>query len=470
MALVLYNTLTGRKEPLVPVQAGRVGLYVCGPTVYDHSHIGHARAAVVFDVLVRHLTRRGYQVTYVRNFTDVDDKIIQRANENGEDCRTLAERHIQSYHDDMDALGNQRPDFEPRATEYIESMVRDIQAMIANGSAYPVDGDVYFDVTRPRQYGRLSGRNLEDMRAGARVEVDERKRSPFDFALWKESKPGEPAWPTPWGVPGRPGWHTECLAMSHDLLGAAFDIHGGGHDLVFPHHENEIAQADALGRPFARLWMHNGFVRVNQEKMSKSLGNFFTIRQVREKFHPEVIRLFLLTKQYRGPVDFSEEALLDNKKGLDKAYRSLREAAEFGPPADPGPETAELWETFQAALDDDLNTAKALGHLFEAVRELNRLLDEARSGKPDKDRIRSWAGFIRAMGAVFGFLEREDWGDVAEAEDGLSAEAVEDLIRQRNEARGSKNWAEADRIRNELKSQGVVLEDTAGKTTWRRVT
>ena len=475
MSFRLYNTHTNEKDALVPVEDGRVKMYVCGPTVYDDSHIGHARAVVVFDVLYRHLKSCGYEVTYVRNFTDLDDKIIKRAQEENTDYLELAERYIRSFHEDMDALGTLRPDHEPRATEYIDLMIRDIVALIENNFAYQVDGDVYFDVKSYSEYGRLSGRNLEDMQAGARVEVDERKKSPWDFALWKESKPGEPWWDSPWGR-GRPGWHIECSVMSNRLLGAEFDIHGGGHDLIFPHHENEIAQSRALGRRFARYWMHNGFVRIDHQKMSKSLKNFFTVKEVLEKFHPEVVRLFLVAKQYRSPIDFSDEGLQETGRSLDRAYRTLQEAGRLIRSEEtPGrsDDAAPLLESFRQAMDDDLNTAKALGVLFDAVRELNRLVDEARNTGPDSARIKGWVAALKDMGGVLGILSRdpEDYF-IQRAAPGLSAggltpEKIEEMIRARAQARADKQYAEADRIRDELKSQGVVLEDAGGRTTWR---
>lgn len=477
MALVIHNTLNGKKEEFTPIEAGKVKIYVCGPTVYDNSHIGHARAVVVFDVLVKHLKDSGYEVTYVRNFTDVDDKIINRANENGEDYLEVAEKFIKSFHEDMDALGAARPDIEPRATNYINEMIADIQSLVESGHAYQAGGDVYYDVTSFDKYGSLSGRTLEDMKAGARIEVDERKHSPWDFALWKESKPGEPSWPSPWGN-GRPGWHIECSAMSYNLLGAEFDIHGGGHDLVFPHHENELAQSAALDRSFARYWMHNGFVRVDHQKMSKSLKNFFTIKEVMEKFDSEVIRLFLVSKHYRSPIDFTDEALKETNRSLDKAYLALRGADDLGVAPDKpieGP-AGEMLDLFREAMDDDLNTAKALGRFFEAVRELNRLIDEARTAGPDLDVMGAWYAAIKIMGATLGILnrapaewfEREAAAASGEGDDaGPSVEKIEEMVTARTEARAAKNWAEADRIRDELKSWGVVLEDGGGQTRWR---
>ncbi|MBF0531362.1 MAG: cysteine--tRNA ligase, partial [Deltaproteobacteria bacterium] len=382
MSLYLHNTLKNKKEEFIPVEEGRVKLYVCGPTVYDDSHIGHARAVLVFDLLVRHLRASGYQVLYVRNFTDLDDKIINRSQAEGIHFLDLANRYIKSFHEDMDALNAFRPDIEPRATEYIQLMIADIQGILDAGYAYQIDGDVYYDVTHLSSYGCLSGRNIEDLQAGARVEVDERKRHPLDFALWKKSKPGEPSWPCPWGE-GRPGWHIECSSMSNHLLGQEFDIHGGGHDLIFPHHENEMAQSKALGRRFARYWLHNGFVRVNHEKMSKSLKNFFTVREVLNRFRPEVLRLFLLSKHYRSPIDFSDEGLSETYRSLERAYRALQAANEAileKQSVDSEPEVEAVLKAFHEAMDDDLNTAKALGYIFDAVRELNRLLDETEAG------------------------------------------------------------------------------------------
>ena len=470
MTLVLFNTLNGKKEPFVPVADGRVLLYVCGPTVYDHSHIGHARAVIVFDVLVRHMERLGYDVTYIRNFTDLDDKIINRANEAGEDYLALAQRFIDSFHEDMDALGAKRPTREPRATEFIELMIKDVEALVEAGHAYAVGGDVYFDVGSYADYGKLSGRDLDEMQAGARVEVDERKKSPWDFALWKESKPGEPAWESPWGN-GRPGWHIECSTMSNNILGSEFDIHGGGHDLVFPHHENEMAQSRALGRKFARLWMHNGFVRVDHEKMSKSLGNFFTVKEVLAKYPAEVIRFFLVANHYRGPIDFSDEGLEETRRSLNRAYRALKKATDAGvdlTTTQLDPVTADLREKFVEAMNDDLNTSRALGHMFEAIKELNRLA----STDAEPGRIAPWVAEIRSMGDTLGVLSQnpDDWFALAPDagdDDGLTPENIEAMIEARAEAREQKNWAEADRIRDELKAQGIVLEDAGGKTTWR---
>jgi cysteinyl-tRNA synthetase len=475
MSLVLYNTLTRRKEPFAPLAPGRAAIYVCGPTVYDYCHVGHARCYVAFDVLVRYLKALGYEVTYVRNITDLDDKIIRKANDQGLSFFELAETYIRAFHQDMDALGLLRPNQEPRATEHIDHMVADIRGLVERGYAYQGGGDVFYEVGRFADYGLLSGRDLTELRAGARVEVDPHKKSPLDFVLWKQSKPGEPAWPSPWGE-GRPGWHLECSAMSSLYLGAAFDLHGGGHDLIFPHHENEIAQAVPLGRGFARAWMHNGFVQINHQKMSKSLKNFFTIREVLARFHPEALRLFVLSKQYRGPLDFSDEALSEAGKSLDRAYQTLKQVRDLAGPAGRAEDlrdAAQALARIREAMDDDLNTARALGHLFDAVRALNRLLDEGRDGEPDLGSMRAWSGAVRDMGQVLGLLVRDPAAYLAERQDtalsdsDLTPAAIEACVAERARARAEKRWADADRIRGELQARGVVLEDVGGRTRWR---
>lgn len=471
----LYNTPKRKKEPFTPLKDGEVKLYVCGPTVYDDSHIGHARCYVVFDILARHLKSKGLKVTYIRNFTDLDDKIIERAAQKGIDYLELAETYIKAFHRDMDALGLMRPDEEPRATEHIEYMISDIKELIEKGYAYQGGSDVYYDVARFSDYGCLSGRDIEDMQAGARVEINTDKRNPLDFVLWKESKPGEPSWESPWG-PGRPGWHMECSAMSGHYLGPEFDIHGGGSDLIFPHHENEIAQAVPLGRNFSKYWMHNGFVQVNHQKMSKSLKNFFTIKEVLVKFHPEVLRLFVLSKHYRSPIDFSDQALSDIATSLDRVYRTLKKVRAIvgDTESDPtGPDTEKLTTLFAEAMDDDLNTARALGYVFEALRELNRLIDDSRGAEADIERIKNFYLAIRKMGAVLGvmtsdpakFLDDKTAKQLSAST--LSAEAIEEMIKARTTARTEKNWAEADRIRDELKDLNVILEDVGGETRWR---
>ena len=383
MSIKIYNTLTRRKEPLRPIEEDHVKLYVCGITSYDYCHIGHARSALVFDMVVRYLRHRGLKVTFVRNFTDIDDKIINRANEQGIDSASLALRFIDEFYTDMDALGTLRPDLEPKATEHIPEMINLIEDLISKDMAYPSNGDVYFRVERFAGYGRLSGRGLEDMQAGARVEVNEKKEHPMDFVLWKGAKPGEPKWPSPWGE-GRPGWHIECSAMSRKYLGETFDIHGGGKDLVFPHHENEIAQScGASGKPFANLWMHHGFVTIKDEKMSKSLGNFLTIRDVLKQYEPEVLRLFIFSTQYRNPLDFTETALQDARSGLERMYECLAQVDGLPAEGSAGPSSIadqdrlgleSLATRFHEAMDNDFNTAQALAHLFDTVKSLNKIL------------------------------------------------------------------------------------------------
>ena len=459
MSLRIYNDLHNRKEEFQPIEPGKIRMYVCGMTVYDYCHLGHARMIVVFDVVYRYLKARGYDVTYVRNITDIDDKIIQRANEQGIPFHELTGKFIDAMHEDLAALGVEPPSQEPRATEHIDEILEMIQKLIDNGHAYVTDsGDVYYSVSSFPEYGKLSGKSIEDLQAGARVESSEEKRDPLDFALWKAAKPGEPAWDSPWGK-GRPGWHIECSAMSTKALGDTFDIHGGGADLTFPHHENEIAQSEgATCHHFVNYWMHNGFVRVNDEKMSKSLGNFFTIREIMQHYRPEEIRYFILTSHYRSPLNYDEEHLLNARQALNRFYTALRGLPE----AEPG--DADKWlEAFNEAMDDDFNTPEALAAMFELVREINKVRGE------DQARAARMAATLKQMGAVLGILQDdpEQWlrGGVG---DGLSDEEIETLIQQRLDARKEKNWAEADRIRDELKEKGVILEDGAGGTTWRR--
>src|SRR5512135_1348289 len=389
----IYNTLTGKKEEFFPVAEGKVGMYACGVTVYDHCHIGHARSAVVFDVMRRYMIYKGYQFKYIRNFTDIDDKIINRAKQEGISWDAVARKYTEEYYRDMDRLGVGRADVEPKATEHMVEIIGIVKGLMDRGFAYAVDEDVYFEVSKFNGYGKLSKRDLDDMMAGARVEVDERKNNPMDFALWKASKEGEPAWESPWG-PGRPGWHIECSAMSRKYLGDTFDIHGGGKDLVFPHHENEIAQSEgATGKPFARYWLHNGFVNVNNEKMSKSLGNFFTLRDVLAKVKPEVLRFFLAASHYRSPIDYSDQSLTEAKAGLDRLYR-VKEKADACRSAGASPSSVPDGEEFDPlrnapvrfgeAMDDDFNAAAALGHLFGAGRVLNRLTPAEPSAEREK--------------------------------------------------------------------------------------
>ena len=490
MALKVYNTLSQKKEPFEPAEPGRVGMYVCGVTVYDLCHVGHARAAVVFDVVYRYLRYSSYEVVYVRNFTDIDDKIIRRANEEGVDAREVAERYIEAFYQDMDALGVERPTHEPRATEHVEDMIAHVEKLVAKGHAYVADGDVYFAVESFPGYGKLSKRSLDEMVAGARVEVDPRKRNPLDFALWKASKPGEPAWPSPWG-PGRPGWHIECSVMGQKFLGETLDIHGGGKDLVFPHHENEIAQAEALtGKPFVRYWMHNGFVNIDQEKMSKSLGNYFTIREVLKTVHPEVLRAFLLGHHYRSPVDYSDRALHDAAAGLDRLYGLLdridqvlegREVPGQVPVAELGDGARSVHEAvlglfyqFESAMNDDFNTAEALGHIHRCAREVGAFLHEGFDPVPKNLAVVRYAAeSLRKVGAVLGLLQERP-ADYMEARRrtgaaslGVDVAWVEAKIAERAAARKAKDWATADRIRDELAERGIVLEDGPDGTRWK---
>ena len=473
--LKLYNTATRQKEEFKPISPGRVRMYVCGVTVYDRCHIGHARSTVVFDTIVRYLEHLGYAVTYVRNFTDVDDKIIARANEEGVDSATVAERNIAAFYEDMNPLGLRPPDFEPKATEHIAEIVAAVAGLVAKGAAYESEGDVYFSVDSFAAYGQLSGRNLEDMRAGARVAVDERKRNAYDFALWKASKPGEPSWESPWGL-GRPGWHIECSAMSSKYLGLPFDIHGGGEDLVFPHHENEKAQAEALtGGRFVNYWVHNGFVRIDQEKMSKSLGNFLTIQDILKKYHPEVLRLFLLSAHYRSPLDYNQEAMAEADEGLGRLYETLARIdsrlASAPPPAE-GPLAvlaAETKESFTAAMDNDFNSAQALGYLFSLARAANRGLETGkRLGGLEQAREA-----LADLAGILGLLARTPEEFAAEREallvdrEGLDPAAIQALVEERTQARKDKDFARADEIRDRLTEMGVVILDSPEGTTWK---
>jgi len=465
--LRIHNSLTGRKEEFREIEPGKVRMYCCGMTVYDYCHVGHARMLIVFDVVRRYLRWRGYDVTFVRNITDIDDNIIKRAAENGEPFDRLTARFIAAMNEDCDALGIERPDQEPRATEYIPEIIAMIQTLIDKGYAYVADGDVLYAVSKFAPYGRLSGKKTADLRAGARVEIGEHKRDPLAFALWKAAKPGEPQWDSPWG-PGRPGWHIECSAMSTSLLGSHFDIHGGGIDLKFPHHENEIAQScAACGTPFVNLWMHNGHVRVDDEKMSKSLGNFFTVREVLPKLRPEVMRAFVLASHYRGPVNYTEENLQQADAGLSRLYIALRDVV----PADPAPATS--WsDKFREAMDDDFNTPEGISVLQSMARELN-----SAKAAGETAAAAALASELRSLAGVLGLLAYEPsaWLSMRSevtaggaAVDGLSDEQVNALVDARVAARKGKNWAESDRIRDELAAQGVILEDGAGGTTWRR--
>jgi len=476
--LKIYNTLSRKKEVFKPRVEGKVGMYVCGMTVYDYCHIGHARVMVVFDTVARYFRYLGYDLTYVRNITDIDDKIIQRAHENGEAFGELTERFIDAMHEDERALSVLPPDIEPKATQSIPDIIAMIEALIINGLAYiGSNGDVFYAVTKFKNYGQLSGKNLDDLQAGERVDVDLAKHNPLDFVLWKMAKAGEPAWQSPWGL-GRPGWHIECSAMSTCCLGNHFDIHGGGMDLQFPHHENEIAQSEgATGEKFVNLWMHNGFVRINEEKMSKSLGNFFTVREVLKQYKPEIIRFFILSSHYRSPLNYSDEQLNDAKAALDRLYTALR-----------GVETVAETEVeeeykirFEQAMDDDFNTPVALAVLFDLARDLNK----AKTHEPEKVGI--LAAILKQLASLLGilqmppndFLQGRGYSisgsiplalAVSSAMKYTSAnEHIEQQIQARLDAKKAKNWALADQIRNELKEQGVILEDAPnGITSWRR--
>ncbi len=475
MVLRIYNTLTKTKETFEPAVPGCVGIYVCGPTVYDSCHVGHARSVVVFDVVVRYLRAMGWAVTYIRNFTDVDDKIINRANDVGLDPLQLAETYIDEFHRDMDALNVMRADHEPKVTEHIDAIVRLVQTLMDKQIAYRIDGDVFFAVDRFDGYGKLSGRKLEEMEAGSRVAINSNKRNPFDFVLWKAAKPGEPSWPSPWGE-GRPGWHIECSAMSSRFLGQTFDIHGGGKDLIFPHHENEIAQSEAAhGQPFARYWMHNGFVNIDNEKMSKSLNNFLMIKDILKATHPETIRLFLLSNHYRSPIDFSDQNLLESGKALDKVYAVLKRLDEtYGIPAeaDTAP-TGQFWEAFCEAMDDDFNTAKGIGILFNLVKEANRLIDGGQAAAIDDPSTPLVIGDLLRMARILGILQ-QPWPDyVAQrsqtrlAETAISPESIDRLVAERSRARQNRDWKRADEIRDELEKAGILLEDKAEGTQWK---
>ncbi|MCK6398402.1 cysteine--tRNA ligase [Thauera aminoaromatica] len=459
--LSIYNTLSRSKEAFTPIEPGKVRMYVCGMTVYDFCHLGHARVMVVFDMVARWLRASGLDVTYVRNITDIDDKIIRRAQENGESIRQLTDRFIAAMHEDADALGVLRPDHEPRATDYVAQMQSLISRLEQKGLAYVAGNrDVCYAVRKFDGYGKLSGKSLDELRAGERVDVAQDKNDPLDFVLWKHAKveePGEVKWASPWGE-GRPGWHIECSAMSSDLLGDHFDIHGGGMDLQFPHHENEIAQSEgAHGHAFVNYWMHNGFVRVDDEKMSKSLGNFFTIREVLQKYDPEVVRFFILRAHYRSALNYSDAHLEDARNALTRLYTALKNVPVAGEPVVDWSEP--FAQRLRAAMDDDFNTAEAVAVLFELANEVNR------SAAP------ALAAQLKALGGVLGLLGREPQAFLqagAPDADGLDADAIEAKIAERAAAKRAKNFAEADRIRAELTEAGVILEDGPGGTTWRR--
>ncbi|WP_417535275.1 cysteine--tRNA ligase [Methylophaga sp.] len=462
--LKIYNTLTRQKDVFTPIHEGKVNMYVCGMTVYDLCHVGHARVMVVFDVVTRYLRALGYNVTYVRNITDIDDKIIKRAAENGESIQSLTERYIEEMHKDADALGVLRPDLEPKATESMAEILAMIETLMDKGLAYKADnGDVYYDVSEFDSYGKLSGRNIEDLRAGERIAVNEAKTDPLDFVLWKAAKADEPAWESPWGA-GRPGWHIECSAMSAHCLGERFDIHGGGQDLQFPHHENEIAQSEgAHDCQSVNYWMHNGFVRIDDEKMSKSLGNFFTVREVLELYPAEVIRYFILSSHYRSPLNYAEDQLDQAKSALTRFYTTLREVdtAESVRWQD----DEEYGQRFKSAMDDDFNTALALSVMADVRQAINKAREQGQS-----DNVAYLAGLLSSFGDVLGLFQQDaDKFLTGDGDSDQQADYIDNLVVERNQARADKNWARADEIRDELTEMGIVLEDAAGKTSWRRV-
>ena len=482
-SMKIFNTFTGQKEVFISLIPGKVRIYACGVTVYDHCHIGHARSAIVFDMIRRYLKYKGLDVTYVRNFTDIDDKIINRAKEEGITWDAVARKYTDEYYEDMDRLGVGRADVEPKATEHIKEIIDIVRGLIDKGYAYESDGSVYFAVDTFPEYGKLSKREPEEMMAGARVDIDERKRNPLDFALWKKSKEGEPFWESPWGL-GRPGWHIECTAMAIKHLGESFDIHGGGADLLFPHHENEIAQSEAYtGKPFAKYWVHNGFITIDKEKMSKSLGNFFTIREVLETFDPEVVRFFLLSTHYRSPIEFSDEQLREAESSTDRYYttvmrindfleRKLEGKEDFSPTGSAFKEfLSSFKDKFMEAMDDDFNTALALGHIFELIREVNRFLDSKPGGPKDRELVLQAKDLVLEAGNVLNLFNRTpyEWylSLMKVCKIGISEDDILEKIKARREARQNKDWHSADNIRKELEEKGIILEDKKDRTDWK---
>jgi len=499
MSLRVFNTLHRKKEAFKPIAPGKVRMYVCGPTVYDSCHIGHARSVVVFDVIARYLKAIGYDVLYVRNFTDVDDKIIDKANQLGIDSTTVAERFIKEFYDDMDALNVERATIEPKATDHIAQIIQFVKKLVKGGFAYQVEGDVFFSVEKFEKYGKLSGRKLDEMEAGARIDINEKKNNPFDFVLWKSAKPGEPFWESPWGK-GRPGWHIECSVMSSEYLGVTFDIHGGGKDLCFPHHENEIAQSESIsGKPFVKYWIHNGFVNINQEKMSKSLGNFLMIKDVLKTYHPEVVRLFLLSNHYRSPIDFTEMAMEEARKGLDKMYALLlRVDKTMGIESTQDIETGDCWQQFCEAMNDDFNSAQGTGIIFDTVRTVNRMLDQYENSNSDHikqkkqielpfrkklnensgaDQIKNTIQFgladIRRTGNILGILFEKPavYFDKKQKQvleqKSVDPTMIAKMVEERNAARKAKDWKKADQIRDQLADMDVILEDRPEETVWK---
>jgi cysteinyl-tRNA synthetase len=484
MSIRIYNTLTRRKEPFTPLEPNHVKIYVCGITSYDYCHIGHARSALAFDMIVRYLRYRGYTVTYIRNFTDIDDKIINRASEQNTTTEELANRFIQEFYIDMDGLGIDRPTLEPKATGHIQDMIDLISELITSGMAYQAGNDVYYSVNNFPEYGKLSGRNLADMQAGARISINEQKSNPMDFVLWKGSKPGEPTWDSPWG-PGRPGWHIECSAMSRRYLGTTFDIHGGGQDLIFPHHENEIAQSEGANKkPFVTTWIHHGFVTIRDEKMSKSLGNFLTIRDISKLYHREVLRFFIFSTHYRNPLDFSESAMKDAIIGLERLYNcvaAIEGLVTDGDATVPGiiskkdrSKLTSLEERYQQAMDNDFNTAQAQAILFDTAKILNKiegLLPENPS-REDVRLLRETMVIFKKLAGIMGLLQEDAATFLQHRKtvllEGLDIDekTIEAMIKERDEARIVRNWARSDQIRDELLIKNIELKDSPGGTTW----
>lgn len=453
----IYNSLTQQKDEFKPIQPGKVKIYVCGPTVYDFAHIGNGRTYAAFDVVIRYLRWRGFDVTYVRNITDIDDKIIKRANENNEDFSEVVNRYTKAIHEDFAALGLLLPNYEPKATDYVPSIIMLIETLIKNDFAYVADnGDVYYDVRKFSNYGCLSHRDVDKLESGARVEVNVSKRDPLDFVLWKLAKPGEPHWISPWGE-GRPGWHIECSAMSTRLLGDNFDIHGGGKDLIFPHHENEIAQSEAAThKKFVNVWMHSGYLQIEKEKMSKSLGNFFTIRDVLKQYPAEVVRYFMISGHYRSPVQYSENAFQLAHSALERFYNALRDL----PHAEPMKES-DYEKQFIEAMDDDFNTPIAISILFDLSHEIQRTRETS------SKLAAQYAALLKNLGGVLGILQDNPEHFLKKGTEHLDIQKIERLIAERNQARAAKNWAEADRIRAELAAMSIVVEDASGMTTWK---
>lgn len=478
----IYNTLTGKKENFVPAEPGKVRMYACGVTVYDHCHIGHARSAIIFDVMRRYIRYKGFDISYIRNFTDIDDKIINKAKQEGTTWKEIADKYTDEYYRDMDALGVGRADQEPRATDHIKEIIEIVQGLISKGFAYEIEGDVYFEVAKFAEYGKLSKRDLDDMMAGARIDVDERKRNPVDFALWKSSKEGEPSWESPWG-PGRPGWHIECTAMSLKHLGETFDIHGGGADLIFPHHENEIAQSEAYtGKPFVKYWVHNGFITVDKEKMSKSLGNFFTIQEILGKFDAEVVRFFLLSTHYRSPIEFSDEQLREAETSIDRYYTTVLRIRDFmdqetdkdRPGLDEEAFEAfldQFLDKYKEAMDDDFNTALAIGTIFELIRRVNRYLDSSPAGDKAAKIVKNASDLLSESGNVLNIFTRtpEEWyrSLMAVKNIGFTESEIVGRINERQKAREEMRWEVADSVRKELEEKGIILEDKKDGTRWK---